>query len=666
MRRLVGFAVAAAAGIVLLLAQPADAQVGVDQVVYVIRTVSPVAGERNIAAVVGVPTPVDTEGDAAPEILVTLSATPGIPLVAENSARLSVAMLTPNRPHALVEVIVRPAAGSSQRLSFGLDGLAHGLPVAFDTTLSATSSGVDVSYTAQSQPRSLGLFGALFDDGPGRPNSRWGLVRLDPAPSAADFGIAWSPKASITVNAPGSPLLKAHYADNAGSLRRAVDVEIDRLPGHVRLDIARAGSDRVDVRYEGSSDIARADVTVVDRTPAGDVDLHVTGRLSDVRAGVADISLDRAEKSLTYSGVPIGRLEALVEGELFDRVRRVALTATDLPPTFVVVVSGQAMRLDTSGGPMGQIDLRLEDAARADALPDGSDGLLLRDLPSRYVVHARITGLRRLLHNASGSCVTHFDCTLIRDISVDADGERPVVLDVRDVEGDREVLTSVGLERLLPATTIRFEQQIQFTLARFPTFAWTPVRTDIRYRTETGQSAGSLTFRTTAGTREGLEASLDPVPEWLILCLSPRDASCTGSGRPASNGAVFYSSPAHSTLNLLDCISTGCLEKIEVTNLRLRHAILELHECGTLCGQLYLDTDDHELTGRVVVTDHEGDLDVDARLPSGFRSENRLRRWNNAIIQGESGTVHCPAGTKLYSDVGFVVNLSAYLCGFLP
>ena len=315
-------------------------------------------------------------------------------------------------------------------------------------------------------------------------------------------------------------------------------------------------------------------------------------------------------------------------------------------PTSLDVSAGTTgtVLVDALGGTVGLVDFQLTSGPN-DRVASGFDGVLLNDLADRYVVHARIAGLKKISGTVSST----------PDITLNTSGGRPfkAELNRRNVSGKVEYTRATLLN--LPATVnLKFvesgsKQEITYTA---------------------NATATSLTLDTNAGDRWNLNASIaNPVPTSVKVCQAS-DSACGGSGRSANSGSLRFDASAHTTVNLFDCtrpLNSSCTrtgspaEYIRVDNLRVRYMNFDASASGSgESGHIYLDTNNHELTGFAKVED--GSTGLEAQFNSGFRSENRLGTWSVwGLFKNKSGTITCN-GSLSIRVLGIWIGVTSYLC----
>jgi hypothetical protein len=325
------------------------------------------------------------------------------------------------------------------------------------------------------------------------------------------------------------------------------------------------------------------------------------------------------------------------------------VTLRDLPGSLTLDWSpgSGVVRADAGTATIGLIEFLLT-SGPVESLPADRDGVVLRDLADRYVVFARLTGLKKIEAVLDPP-----------DVTLETLGGRVLSIDLQEQAGSSVDFTRVTLDRLTPSVRLRMVE--------------TGGRRDITY---TASSAtNSLALDTNTGNRGNLHASMaSPLPASVSFCAA-QDLSCTppadrGGRSRANAGSVRLAASEHTTVNLLDCVRplSGCTrsnatEFTEVSNMRVRVMGFDA-DASSLgeSGHIYLDTDDHGLTGRILNIDGSGGFE--AVFPSGFRSQNRLGKWSLwGLSKSKSGSIACPVGTSLdVRVIGIWFGVTGYLC----
>ena len=199
----------------------------------------------------------------------------------------------------------------------------------------------------------------------------------------------------------------------------------------VRSFVARtAGPLRLDAQ------VARQPFAVtVDRPREG---LRLTGTIADLPRRLG-LTVDLPHGVVAYDGgrERVRRIAlALTSREpIFERVRRVGLTIEDLPSSRLRFDAGAGRYRFDATQPLGTVDLTASDGTPVPAHPAGRDLAYYHDEPGSYAIHARVTGVRRVVVGTEPLTVE-----LARA------GRRPVDVDVRAGEGSDPVVVTGTLD----------------------------------------------------------------------------------------------------------------------------------------------------------------------------------------------------------------------------
>lgn len=555
----------------------------------------------------------------------------------------------PNAPSPMplsVKAIVTLDQGGTKSVAVGYDALADTAPGSWTATLaSGGASGFAVDLTTSNPGKTLGVVGeqvlldgtrkdARIDFTPvpatahiggqrtsGTTSDRWSLnlkadtptkgtltvrdirangeTRLDGVIDAipADLSVVLTsyPSGRQTVSykaldSAGNGVglaaltLKAKELDQAGAVRSSHDVGLRGLPGQLDIDAVPAAaqpgggqSSRGTVAYTASGPLTELTADIVD--PSG-----VFGRAKELhlRLGTVPAGLD-----LTY-------------GE-----------------------SGSTLSLDAAGKTLGLIEAQLTSGPN-DRLAPTTDGVLYRDLADRYVVFARITGLRKVVASPQGPDV-QLDTTGGRLLTVDLDQRGTFVRGTLD-----SLPASVGLQVRQTSTT----QTINYT-------ASAPAR--------------SLVVDTNAGGGNMHASVGGPLPASIAICKAS-GGQCSNMTGANVFGSVKVTASEHTTVN----VQTPSLT---VTNLRIRHLQVDANQtpfegCFIWCwsypfanGDVYLDTTPPGCTGGAcgALTGDITTQGASVHLPAGFWAHDRFRWWGYfGAVRGShasSGPISCPPGT---------------------
>ncbi|MGJ8671021.1 MAG: hypothetical protein ACSHXK_16180 [Oceanococcus sp.] len=327
----------------------------------------------------------------------------------------------------------------------------------------------------------------------------------------------------------------------------------------------------------------------------------------------------------------------------FGRANQLQLLLGGVPTSLNLDMgSAGEFDLDAGNADLGLLDVVLSNGASA-SLPVGADGIVMKETPSDSVLTARITRLRRISGQQQPL-----------SIYLDSLGAKPVHVELRDKPSSnaKETYTTANLNNLQRQTQISIsdgsKQQINYSAAA---------------------AASSLVFETNAGSRDKLTASASPVASNIAICAAG-DKSCSTSGKAGNTGSFRVVTSQPMTLNLRDCNNSSCSKELKISNFNIRHVDMAIN-VGKNCtfwgsctegskGSIWLDTDNHSLTGRVI---SRSGLPVDANFGPGFKTNNRYVTWN-WFVPSKSGSISCGSGSYLKVTVfGITLDIKAlYLC----
>ncbi|HVE94630.1 MAG TPA: hypothetical protein VNB24_06885 [Acidimicrobiales bacterium] len=346
------------------------------------------------------------------------------------------------------------------------------------------------------------------------------------------------------------------------------------------------------------------------------------------------------------AGVASVTLDAFDPAGISGRANRLKGVLTSLP-TGLDVIAGTTGTIvaDALGGTVGNVDFQLT-SGPDDRVAAGFDGVLLNDLADRYVLHARMQNLKKVSGVVSST----------PDITLNTAGGRPfkAELNRRNTATGKVEYTRATLLNLPATVNLKFveggsKQEITYTAS---------------------SEATSLTLDTNAGDRWNLNASIaNPLPASVKVCQAS-DSACGGSGRGSNAGSLRFDASNHTTVNLFDCtrpLNSTCVrngaaaEYIRVDNLRARYMNFDANASGSgESGHIYLDTNNHELTGFAKIED--GSTGFEAQFNPGFRSEDRLGRWSLwGLSKTKTGSITCNGNLSI-RVIGIWIGVTSYLC----
>lgn len=559
---------------------------------------------RSQSALFNVPTLLDVDAQAGPDVVATLSLTAsGVNLSVRRLAL--VPLLAPALPLKIEAVVQDPRGDSTQVFAFGYDALASSAPGDYSETITVTGSGSDTTLegtiAASSAGTTLAVIGELFQPGLDGSRTQPQRARLDltPVPASTSLTIRTGGTVLFALGASTPTVAKVTAEDLRSANGPALVATIQSLPSDLRLQLTESNGARR-LSYTASAPVER-------------------------------ISADA--RNLPLQG----------------RARQLLLALDDLPQTLSLNLGaeGSSFDLDTQGATLGRLEAVIT-SGPVENVPASFDGVLLKNLPDRSVLGARISGLKRVSGTQNPLSVF-----------LDSVAGRPFRAELRDqpTPSAKQTYTIAELRNL--------QRNTRFSVSD------ASGRQEISYSAD--GSASSVTLDTNSGSRQQLTASIAPMPRSLTAC-STGDNRCSSSGRPGNRGSFRLVSSEAITVNLFDCQAGSCSSpsrQFRLNNLRLRlvdAAISTGQSCTFLgclpegsSGNIWLDTDWQEFTGSLVTQD--GGNNVSAYFPPGFRTDNRYVSWS-FFIPSKSGAISCPSGTQLNVTVfGIVINVAGlYLC----
>ena len=363
-----------------------------------------------------------------------------------------------------------------------------------------------------------------------------------------------------------------------------------------------------------------------------------------------------AGRQLIYTGGAVGSITVDANHlPLGGRADRLTGTITTIPGNISLNLGkeGGNVDLNANGAAIGKIEAKLtsENPSGAIDVPADMDGVRLTDTPSVYAIALRISSLRR---------VTAQQTPLNLFLDSTANRKFNARLQQQPTATAKNTYAEATLTNLQPSTRITLD--------------------DSGGRTQLGYTAGGIAPRldidTNAGDRQRLNGFVLNIPTSLTLCAVSASNLCGNTGRRANKLSMRMTASSAATVNLTDCQTVGCGERIVVSNLRLRKLEINAHTepicvpffgCGLdgAFGEVWFDTDGFELTGTVAVV---GSTDLTARFPPGFNSNNRFVEWDGPFTDS-SGSINCEGvpgdGQNLDLDIDIgvaIVDVAFILC----
>ena len=478
--------------------------------------------------------------------------------------------------------------------------LLRSLPATLNVTWSSAAGG---TISADAQGATLGLLEILLTSGPDAtlPADRDGVLIEDLTDRFVVFGRITGLKLVTFAQGP---------------------------PPSFRLDTTGGRRFDVDVTTQDASGIATT-VASIQNLPSS-VDVRFTSATA---------------LSYTASGpVSLLTLDAFDPAGISGRAKTLHARIESIPARLDASWSPDGtITLDAQGGTIGLVEIQLT-SGPDDRLATQFDGLLLRDLTDRYVVFARLTGLRRVVGTQSP----------LPDVTIETAAGRILKIDLEEWNGSKVEYTRATLDRLPSSVRIRIAEGAG----------------DEMFYTASAATT-SLVLDTNGGDRWNLHASIsNPLPATVNFC-SAGNGYCTGFQRSAGAGSFRFVASEHTTVDLFDCVrplNSSCVrgngeDFTDVSNWRVRHVEFDadFDSIGE-SGYTFMNTNSHGLTGYLLT--ESGSSGFEANFPSGFSANNRKVEWDLwGLFKDKSGSISCPGGTSLSVRVlGFWLGVTGYLC----
>lgn len=362
------------------------------------------------------------------------------------------------------------------------------------------------------------------------------------------------------------------------------------------------------------------------------------------------IAASPATGTIEYTGsAVVGELtvDAHDPGGIAGDATDLHLLMRDIPRTLTLgfAPDDSTVTLDAGQSTLGLIEVQLTNGPN-NRIDPAYDGIRFDDTAAGYEMFGRVTGLRRVVAQTVPAPRLDLQTT----------GGRIFVVRLSQQGSNKVEYTNATLDRLVERVQVEVAGDNILYTASAPT--------------------NSLVFDTNSGDRWNLRAGIaDPVPASFSLCRAS-DISCTPaadrSGRgSAGSGSLRLVASEHTTVTVFDCVrplSASCVpgsaDEFTAANLRVR-VLGEDANCNSTCeaGHIYLDTDNHSLTGSIENRDRSGG-GFRAAFPTGFNAQNRLGKWNLwGFSKSKSGSISCPGGTGLdVRLIGIWFGVTSYLC----
>lgn len=495
-----------------------------------------------------------------------------------------------------------------------------------------------------------GVDGIALLDEPGQFGAHLRLTDVD------TVALATAPVALTLGTAGGATFVVDAALREGGSLDTGLgDTELhavlDPLPADLTVEVADTPAGQA-LSLDGSAAIHQVALSLVQADAAGGAPLSADVVITDAAPQLA-LTLDPSG-GVAYAAsraVPLLSIDAFDADGLFDRAGELRLRLEDLPASLDLGLSDSgSITIDTTGGALGLLEAQATTGPDV-RLPAGNDGVLLEDLADRLVVFARFTALASVE-------VTQDP---LPAVDLVAGGQRP--LEIRLFEAAPGKASPVPGTEFTTAVLAPAPPQVDLAL-----LDGQPGQLNIAY--QASHTAAGLSFETNAGDRWLTSASIsDPVPTSFTACQAG-DRSCVGETGDGNVGSLAFVANQHTTLNVFDCtrpLNSSCRpggspsEYLHVDDLRVRTLRFTGHVTGstTQSGNLFFDTDRHQLTGRVV--QDSPDQQFELSFGSGFWAQDRRGTFRNYPLPGWLGGSYSATGSITCGPFSFEVTVLGFI-----
>ncbi|MHB1712889.1 MAG: hypothetical protein ACYCV7_16085, partial [Acidimicrobiales bacterium] len=544
-------------------------------------------------------------------------ATLGVPMtiaVGQTTPDLAVDLvIDPTSSHAILDIVTLPSApatlpvqvealftlpsasGTSQRTVFGYNALASTAPAQYQGTANLittqTSNLSTVLNFTDSQPGpSLVVVAGTFDQTASGPQHvQTALLSYAPVPSTAALTLTAGAASAFQVSS-STPQSVADFGATFLDGPVTIDTTFQALPTQLSLTYVPAAGD---FSYSASAPVAT--VTADDLNPSG-----VFGR-----ATAAHLLLQQVPANVDLTAVP---------------------TST----------SGGTVTLDAHGSTIGLVQVDLT-SGPADAVPAGNDGVLYENLPSKFVVFARIYDLQKVSVSQNGSNV---NATL--NTAPPTTAGIPLLISIQSQPtGGSLAFTDVTLANLVASVTFGFAKSSSGV-------------TNINYTASSPTS--SLSVDTNAGGIETKASMANPLPANFAICQSSSSNACQ-TNQPGGNGSFSFSASSPTTINLTR--GSLLLQNMVVQTIAVAMQTSPGSGCTGASGSLFFNTNGENLSGYATDANNpSGTGHFKVTLPTGFTATNRVITYQEKVANvfgscipyglsvNRTGQISCPSGTN--------------------
>lgn len=555
---------------------------------------------QSFDAVLNVPTLLDVDGDARPDVNAMLSIS-GPTSVTMTVDRIGAGLLSNgNLPLKIEAIVSDPRAGSSDTFALGYDTRQSQAPDSFSEQITIggglSSTELTVNITTSGAGNSLTLLAEQFRyAGNGSRNSAQTIAMgMSPVPTSTNIAVSIGNDVTLSVGASPRTTADITYVDFGGSQPQTVEASIDQLPTNLSMTLTDANGDRK-LTYTATQTINEIDLTADELTGFGNAN----------------------------------RLELLLGGV----------------PTSMTLSFGQSGDFDLN---LGNANLGLMEALLTNgpsvAVPNGYDGVTMQELPGTSVLTARINGLKRVSGQQSPL-----------SIFLDSVANRPFRVELREQPhgGAKQTYTLATLHNLQRNTRISVKDGSKQEI----TYRSDAAASSLSFET----NAGNRHLMTASASP--VARSIDLCATGNNACSTSGKAANTGSFRIIASQHMTMNMRDCDNSACSDelKITNLNLRRLDAAiNITRNCPWYGCWEHGSK-GSIWLDTDNYTLTGRLY--SKTSSFKVDANFGSGFKTNNRYVSWSY-FVPSKSGSISCGSGTFLKVTVfGITIDIKGlYLC----
>ena len=529
---------------------------------YVTRFREPGGGEivRRHTALVNTPTPLNVDGDLAPDVVATVQ----VLSLTQFSLRIERGLTEFAQLPLKIEAIVNdPTAGGlpREKVNVGYDARDGRAPNAWQATASLPDDGSDALTTLNvvndiaGAGTTITTLGGLFDgDSLARKNPMGGALDYTPVPTQATLGLTLGAYMEVRAGANLPVGVKARAEIVDGPHEQLVDVDLAGLPQSLRVRLEEPGTNQRIVTYEASAGVPSLAATYSDTT-AGTLATKVVAKASGLPTGMVLHQTGARAATFAATGGTLGSVEVgYANGE-----PRLLTNATH-PYARIFddgTLKSYAGRIDALQS--ASVDATTKIVGELQLGPDPRKPLrALVDMPGRHIdaLAENLPRHLKVLYDADGG-VIEYDAfgETIDDITLDADQTTPFFgrvkrihghisglpsqatvnikpdaggfkLDANNPIGSVEALLTSGPDAGLPSG--QFGAQVEDLADRFTAFARVQGLRLVDVTTGPGDAvAGHVKLASTPlrvrylRTGQTIDASLSPIPSDMTVSVAP-------------------------------------------------------------------------------------------------------------------------------------------------